>query len=89
MPETFGDLWIQRLRWARGGVEVLLGPGRRVLAWRSRRMWAVLLEYALSLAWAYTMLLIIVLWLLGKFIALPRALYVDTILPRCWRRWQC
>ncbi|CEE36218.1 putative glycosyl transferase associated with biofilm formation [Xanthomonas citri pv. citri] len=82
MPETFRGLWMQRLRWARGGVEVLLSHGRRALAWRSRRMWAVLLEYALSLAWAYTMLLIIVLWLLGKFIALPPALYVDTILPR-------
>lgn len=67
---------------ARGGVEVLLSHGRRVLSWRSRRMWGVLLEYALSLAWAYTMLFIIVLWLLGKVIPLPPALYVDTILPR-------
>ncbi|SOT98245.1 poly-beta-1,6-N-acetyl-D-glucosamine synthase [Xanthomonas arboricola] len=82
MPETFRGLWMQRLRWARGGVEVLLSHGRRVLSWRSRRMWGVLLEYALSLAWAYTMLFIIVLWLLGKVIPLPPALYVDTILPR-------
>ncbi len=82
MPETLRGLWRQRLRWARGGVEVLLQHGRRVLSWRRRRMWGVLLEYALSLAWAYTMLVIVLLWLLGKVVPLPRALYVDTLLPR-------
>ncbi|HBS55177.1 MAG TPA: poly-beta-1,6 N-acetyl-D-glucosamine synthase, partial [Stenotrophomonas sp.] len=64
------------------GVEVLLQHGRKVLSWRRRRMWGVLLEYALSLAWAYTMLVIVLLWLLGKVMPLPRALYVDTLLPR-------
>ncbi|KRG37391.1 poly-beta-1,6 N-acetyl-D-glucosamine synthase [Stenotrophomonas panacihumi] len=82
MPETFRGLWMQRLRWARGGVEVLLSHGRSALSWRRRRMWGVLLEYALSLLWAYAMLAIIVLWALGKFIALPPLLYVDTLLPR-------
>ncbi len=82
MPETLRGLWRQRLRWARGGVEVLLQHGRKVLSWRRRRMWGVLLEYALSLAWAYTMLVIVLLWLLGKVMPLPRALYVDTLLPR-------
>jgi poly-beta-1,6-N-acetyl-D-glucosamine synthase len=82
MPETFRGLWMQRLRWARGGVEVLLSHGRSVLSWRKRRMWGVLAEYALSLLWAYAMLAIIVLWALGKCIALPPALYVDTLLPR-------
>ncbi len=82
MPETLRGLWAQRLRWARGGVEVLLHHGRRVLSWRRRRMWGVLAEYALSLVWAYVMLTIIVLWLLGNFLPMPPALYVDTILPR-------
>lgn len=81
MPETLKGLWRQRLRWAQGGVEVLLRHGRDFLSWRKRRMWGVLLEYLLSVLWAYTMLLIIVLWALGKFIALPPALYVHTILP--------
>ncbi len=82
MPETLGGLWKQRLRWARGGIEVLLSHGRSVLTWRKRRMWGVLAEYALSLAWAYAMLTIFVLWALGKFLALPPAFVVDTILPR-------
>ncbi|WP_093139882.1 poly-beta-1,6-N-acetyl-D-glucosamine synthase [Pseudoxanthomonas sp. GM95] len=82
MPETLGGLWSQRLRWAKGGVEVLLNHGKSVLSWRKRRMWGVLAEYALSLTWAYVMLAIFVLWVLGNFIALPPSLYVDTILPR-------
>lgn len=82
MPETLRGLWAQRLRWARGGVEVLLRHGRSVLSWRRRRMWGVLLEYALSLVWAYVMLTIILLWALGHVLALPAALQVDTLLPR-------
>ncbi len=82
MPETLRGLWAQRLRWARGGVEVLLRHGRSVLSWRRRRMWGVLLEYALSLVWAYVMLTIILLWALGHVLALPDALQVDTLLPR-------
>jgi poly-beta-1,6-N-acetyl-D-glucosamine synthase len=82
MPETLRGLWKQRLRWASGGIEVLLGHGRSILTWRKRRMWGVLAEYAMSLAWAYAMLTIIVLWALGLVFALPPELYVDTILPR-------
>jgi len=82
MPETFKGLWSQRLRWARGGVEVLKRHAGSVFSWRKRRMWGVLAEYALSVTWAYVMLGIIVLWLLGKLIELPPQLYVATILPR-------
>lgn len=81
MPETLRGLWKQRLRWAQGGVEVLLRHTGDLLRWRGRRMWGVLAEYLLSVVWAYTMLFIIVLWLLGKFMPMPDALYVHTILP--------
>ncbi len=82
MPETLRGLWNQRLRWARGGVEVALRHGSALFNWRRRRMWGVLLEYALSVAWAYVMAFIIVLWALGKFVAMPAELTVDTLLPR-------
>lgn len=82
MPESLRGLWSQRLRWACGGVEVLMSHGRSVLTWRKRRMWGVLAEYIVSLAWAYAMLAIIVLWLLGLWFDMPPGLYVDTILPR-------
>ena len=81
MPETLKGLWRQRLRWAQGGVEVLRRHGMALFDWRKRRMWGVLAEYLLSVLWAYTMLAIIVLWLLGNFVALPPALYIHTILP--------
>jgi biofilm PGA synthesis N-glycosyltransferase PgaC len=82
MPETLRGLWRQRLRWAQGGVEVLLRYGRGLLRWRLRRTWLVGLEYLLSLVWAYTMLGIVVLWLLGLFVRMPPGLYVDTLLPQ-------
>ncbi|RPE82018.1 poly-beta-1,6-N-acetyl-D-glucosamine synthase [Vulcaniibacterium tengchongense] len=82
MPETLRGLWRQRLRWAQGGVEVMRRYAADMLAWRKRRMWGVVLEYLLSVAWAYTMLLIVVLWALGLFVALPPALHVETLLPR-------
>lgn len=82
MPETLRGLWSQRLRWACGGVEVLLQHGRKALTWKRRRMWGVLLEYLLSLAWAYVMLTIMLLWLVGQFVTLSPAWQVDTILPR-------
>lgn len=82
MPETLRGLWRQRLRWAQGGVEVIVRHWRQCLRWTSRRIWAVVLEYVLSVAWAYSMLMIVLLWLLGRFMPMPEGLYVATLLPR-------
>lgn len=82
MPETFGGLWKQRLRWAQGGVEVLLRYGLRALRWRQRRMWGVVFEYLLSVVWAYVMAAIFVLYLLGLVVPLPETFQVDTVLPQ-------
>jgi biofilm PGA synthesis N-glycosyltransferase PgaC len=81
MPETLKGLWAQRLRWACGGVEVMLRHASSLLSWRRRRMWLVLVEYMLSVFWAYTMLFVIVLWTIGLFVALPAQLHVDSIFP--------
>jgi biofilm PGA synthesis N-glycosyltransferase PgaC len=45
-------------------------------------MWGVLVEYIFSVLWAYVMLLIIVLWALGKVVELPPSLYIQTLLPQ-------
>ena len=82
MPETLRGLWRQRLRWAQGGVEVLMKHAGSLLSWRKRRMWGVLAEYFFSVIWAYVMLGILILWALGLVFAMPPALYVDSILPR-------
>jgi len=70
-PETLRGLWNQRLRWATGGVQVLLKNWRVVGTWKTRRMWPLFFESALSVAWAYLVLGIATLWLLGLFVDLP------------------
>ena len=81
MPETLKGLWRQRLRWAQGGFEAFGQYFSRVLQWRSRRIWLVALELAISTFWAYTMGGVALLWVLGFFVDLPPALYVSTLLP--------
>lgn len=81
MPETYGGLWRQRLRWARGGAEAALRYARVMAGWRSRRMWMVYLEYWLSVVWSYVLGAIVLLWLLGKFVTLPENLHVPSIVP--------
>jgi poly-beta-1,6-N-acetyl-D-glucosamine synthase len=81
MPETFSGLWRQRLRWAQGGAEVMQRYFKELIDWKSRRMWGVVLEYMLSVAWSYTVALILLTWVVGKFIQLPPQLHVPTIVP--------
>lgn len=81
MPETLKGLWKQRLRWAQGGVEVMLRHTSDLLSWRKRRMWLVLFEYLLSVVWAYIMVFIMLLWAIGLFVQMPAQLEVRSILP--------
>ena len=81
MPETLRGLWKQRLRWAQGGVEVLLRHGFNLFTWRRRRMWGVMAEYLLSLLWALVMLAIVVLWVAGVVLPLSQAMQVDGLVP--------
>ena len=80
MPETFRGLWKQRLRWAMG-VQVVLKYARDMNHWRSRRMWGIFTEFLLSVSWAYTIVLVSALWLLGRFIALPAYIHVASPIP--------
>ena len=81
MPETFRGLWRQRLRWAQGGAEVFLKQISHMFTWDRRRMWGVLIEYCLSLAWVWALVATIALWAIGKFISMPRGLNVPSIQP--------
>jgi biofilm PGA synthesis N-glycosyltransferase PgaC len=71
MPEKLRGLWRQRLRWAQGGLEVLVNHFRGLFGWRYRRMWIVAIELVVSTFWAYTMGIVFVLWTVGQFIDLP------------------
>jgi biofilm PGA synthesis N-glycosyltransferase PgaC len=81
MPETLRGVWRQRLRWAQGGAEAFGRYFRDLLHWRSRRMWGVLVEYMLGVVWAYALAAGVLLWLAGKFLALPPELHVPSLLP--------
>lgn len=81
MPETLKGLWRQRLRWAQGGVEVFRRYFRRLLTWRSRRMWIIGLELIVSTFWAYTIGFVFCLWGLGLLLPLPPPFNVLSILP--------
>jgi len=81
MPETFKGLWQQRLRWAQGGMEVFMKNAVRLLDWKRRRMIMVVAEYLLSAIWAYSVIIIIILWGVGLFIDLPQYLIVKTLIP--------
>ena len=81
MPETYKGLWKQRLRWAQGGIEVFARYWRRLLSWKSRRMWMVGLELVVSTIWAYTIGVILVLWLIGLVTPLDPPWVVSSLLP--------
>lgn len=81
MPETLRGLWRQRVRWAMGGVQVILHRARELRSWRERRMWPIFLEYVVSMLWAHAMVLTFLLWALGKFVELPQPVQVPSLLP--------
>jgi biofilm PGA synthesis N-glycosyltransferase PgaC len=81
MPETLKGLWQQRLRWSMGGTQVLRKNFNILKMWRKRRMWPVYIEYAMSVFWAYTMLMVFMLWLAGLVFELPREAQVSSLIP--------
>jgi biofilm PGA synthesis N-glycosyltransferase PgaC len=81
MPETVQGLWKQRLRWARGGVEVLRKYAGAMLNWRQRRIWPIYVEFFTSIIWAYVMMTVFVLWLVGQVFTVPEPLSVQVLLP--------
>jgi biofilm PGA synthesis N-glycosyltransferase PgaC len=82
MPETIKGLWSQRLRWATGGSQAVLKFSDMLFDWKSRRMWLIFFEYALSLLWSYSMLVTIIIFILHFFISLPNYLNVETLIPQ-------
>ncbi len=81
VPEQLRGLYHQRLRWAQGGVEVLLKYGGDMLRWSNRRMWPLYLEYLVSVVWCYGFAATVLLWALHQLVELPPALVVRSIVP--------
>lgn len=67
MPETIRGLWKQRLRWAMGGVQVMLKNFKVLFAPKQTHLWGLMIEMILSTLWAYTMALVLVVWIVSLF----------------------
>jgi len=65
VPETIKGLWRQRLRWAQGGIEVLLRHIDIWQSWRQRRLWPVYIEYVVTVFWVYIFWALALMWLLS------------------------
>lgn len=68
VPPTLGELWKQRRRWARGLAQVLRAHARGLMHWKQRRMWPVFVEACMSIAWAYTFVLISIYWVISAIV---------------------
>jgi biofilm PGA synthesis N-glycosyltransferase PgaC len=71
VPATLRGLWRQRRRWATGLAQVLRRYGRQGVAWKSRRLWPLIFESFLSLAWAYCFVLLTTLWIISYSVGYP------------------
>lgn len=65
MPETIKGLWKQRLRWAMGGAQVMLKNFKVLFASRQTHLWGLMVEMILSTLWAYSMALVLGVWLVS------------------------
>ena len=75
VPETLAGLWKQRVRWAQGGIEVLIRHWDIWLDWKNRRLIPVYLEQIMSIfwsiAWLILFLLVVVEIIAGKLSFFP------------------
>jgi poly-beta-1,6-N-acetyl-D-glucosamine synthase len=81
MPDTVRGLWNQRLRWAKGGVQVIRAHSGALRTWRRRRMWPLLVESLVTLVWAYTVAVLTVLLGVGAAAPLPSWMRVGVLRP--------
>lgn len=56
MPETLGGLWKQRVRWAEGGVQMMLDYFWPMVTLKQPRLILIYLNYLLSILWSFAML---------------------------------
>lgn len=73
VPETISGFWKQRVRWAQGGIEVLIRHWDVFFDWRQRRLVPIYLEQLTSICWSVswiiaTTVFIIDMLLKGQFL---------------------
>lgn len=83
-PETLRGLWRQRLRWAQGGVEVLLKHRDIWHDWRQRRFWPIYVEYVFSAFWAYSFVALIIMWMVHASFGVLDSIRLLPPVPPLW-----
>ncbi|HEX9206752.1 MAG TPA: glycosyltransferase [Steroidobacteraceae bacterium] len=71
VPRSLRGLFKQRLRWARGLMQVLRKHHGVMREWRFRRMWPIFVESALSILWACCFVVLTTLWILSYAAGYP------------------
>ena len=85
MPETLRGLWRQRLRWAEGGVQMMLAFFRPMIAGRVPTLLPTYINYLLSVIWSYVVLFCLGVGLLWSVELGPtRPLPAFRLVPEWW-----
>jgi biofilm PGA synthesis N-glycosyltransferase PgaC len=71
VPTSLRGLYRQRLRWARGLMQVFRKHADVALHWKYRRMWPMFVESALSIVWAVCFVVLTGIWLASWAIGVP------------------
>jgi biofilm PGA synthesis N-glycosyltransferase PgaC len=71
VPQSLMGLWRQRRRWALGLSQVLTRHFRELMQYKHRRFWPVLIEANLSVLWAYSYILLTLVWIASWSVGYP------------------
>lgn len=71
VPLSWRGLFRQRLRWARGLMQVLHKHADVIVTWKRRRMWPVFVESVLSILWALCFVLLTLVWTASYAVGMP------------------
>jgi biofilm PGA synthesis N-glycosyltransferase PgaC len=71
VPLSYSALYKQRLRWARGLMQVLRKHRNVMTTWKLRRLWPVFIESSLSILWALCFLVLTSLWTISYAVGIP------------------
>jgi biofilm PGA synthesis N-glycosyltransferase PgaC len=85
MPETLHGLWRQRLRWAEGGIQMMLRFFGPMVTLRRPSLLPTYVNFVLSVAWAYMIVLSLALALWGTVLGPAHPLRTATpLIPDWW-----
>ena len=71
VPTTLKGLFKQRLRWARGLLQVLRKHRDVMTTWKMRRMWPIFIESSLSALWALCFVSLTTIWIISYSLGYP------------------